>query len=305
MYLPRARRQAGHDFPVGRLPLVTLVLAVASLLAHKAEPVRAQEASLDLLRYAAAAYVRSAYPRLANLVATEEYRQQLGAPPNGLISTRLRERTLKSEVLLVRHPAETSNWLFFRDVLEVDGKPVPNHQDRLTNLFISPTVANWELVREIAHADRQNHLPGSTAAETNPFVVVALMDRSYWPRLLFKRGKQDKDVGPGVWRLEFEEEKSDQEPILTRGLARGTAWVEAATGRILQTEVRIGSSLGAPTSRTTFRYDGALQVAVPVEMKTTWSPGAPSISIKGSAKYGNFRQFAVRTDESLKGNKDR
>jgi hypothetical protein len=300
MYLPRARRQPGHCLLVARLPIVTLVLAVASLMAHTTEPVRAQEPSIEQLRDAAGAYARSAYPRLANLVATEEYRQQLGVPSNGLISARLRERRLKSEVLLVRHPAETSNWLFFRDVLEVDGKPVPGHQDRLTNLFISPTLANWQLVREIAHADRQYHLPGSTAAETNPFVVVALMDRSYWPRLLFKRGRQDKDVGPGVWRLELEEAKGDQEPILARGLARGTVWVEAATGRILQSEVRIGSSLGAPTSRTTFHYDEALQVAVPVDMKTTWSPGAPSVSIKGSAKDGNFRQFAVRTDESRK-----
>jgi hypothetical protein len=297
MYLPYARRQARRPF-VGRFPIVTLGLAVAALVARTTEPMRAQEPSTEQLRDAAVAYARSAYPRLANLVGTEEYRQQ---PP--FSSARRRERRLKSEVLLVRHPAEASDWLFFRDVLEVDGKSIPDHQERLTNLFISPTVANWELVREIAHADRQYHVPGSTAAETNPFVVVALMDRSYWPRLRFKRGRQDKDVGSGVWRLEFEEQGGDEPPILARVLARGTVWVEAATGRILQTEVRIGNSLNAPTSRTTFRYDELLQVALPVEMKTTWSMGLPTVPVRGSAKYGRFRQFAVRTDESLKGRK--
>jgi hypothetical protein len=301
MYLPRARRQAGHDLLVARLRLVTLVLAAAGLVAHVSEPVRAQEPSIEQLRDAAGAYARSAFARLANLVATEEYRQQFTGV--GIFTARLRDRTLKSEVLLVRHPAEARDWLFFRDVLEVDGKPVPDQQDRLSNLFIRPTVANWELVREIAHADRQYHLPGSSAAETNPFVVLALMDRSYWPRLLFKRGSQDKDVGPGVWRLELEEQASDEEPIVTRGLLRGTAWVDAATGRVLRTALRISTSLSAPTSRTTFRYDEMLQVAVPVEMRTTWSPGPPTSSITGSAKYGNFRQFTVRTDESLKGGK--
>ena len=140
----------------------------------------------------------------------------------------------------------------------------------------------------------------STAAETNPFVVVALMDRSYWPRLQFKRGKPDNDVGPDVWTLELEELKSDEEPILTRGLARGTVWLDATTGRILQTDIRIAGGSAPATSRTTFRYDEMLRVAVPVEMKTVWRP-SPVAAVNGSAKYGNFRQFGVKTNETLKG----
>ena len=280
---------------------VALVCAVV-LLARTAEPVSAQQPSMEQLRDAAGNYARTAYPRLANLVATEEYNQRVSVSgTSGVFVTRgSSPRTLTSEVLLVRHPVEGRDWLFFRDVLDVNGKAVPNHQDRLTTLFISPTAANWELVREIAHADRQYHLPGSTAAETNPFVVVALMDRSYWPRLLFKRGKQDNDVGRGVWTLEVEEQKSDDaEPILTRGLARATVWLEATTGRILQTDVRIAGAPAPATSRTSFRYDAMLQVAVPVEMKTTWRP-SPAAAVSGTAKYGNFRQFKVNTEESLR-----
>jgi hypothetical protein len=277
------------------LPRVAFV-CVLVLLGRTVEPVIAQQLSMEQLRDAAGNYARAAFPRLANLVATEQYEQRLRGSAAVLGTT---SRLLTSEVLLVRHPVEDRDWLFFRDVLNVNGSTVPNHQNRLNTLFINPTAANWELVREIAHADRQYHLPGSTAAETNPFVVVALMDRFYWPRLQFKSGKPDKDVGPNVRTLELEELKSDEEPILVRGLARGTVWLDAATGRILQTDIRIAGGPAPATSRTTFRYDEKLQVAVPVEMKTVWRP-SPVAAVNGSAKYANFRQFGVNTSESLK-----
>ena len=276
-----------------RLPLTAVMLAVTALVARTVEPVRAQgPPSLEQLRDAAGAYVRSAYPRLANLVGTEEYRQR---PPGG--ST----RTLKSEVLLVPHPTETSDWLFFRDVLEVNRKPIPNQQERLTNLFISPSLANWELVRGIAQADRQYHIPGSTPSLINPLIVVALLDRSYWPRLQFRLGKQDEDAGPGVWILEFAELPSDkEEPLVASVPCRARAWVEVKTGRILKTELRVSMGGGTSSNRTTFRFDEALRVVVPVEMKTTWFAfGREEVS--GTAKYSNYRQFSVKTEESLKG----
>ena len=240
-----------------RLPLTVLVLAVTALVARTVEPVRAQvPPSLEQLRDAAGDYVRSAYPRLSNLVGTEEYRQR---PPGG--ST----LTLKSEVLLVPHPTETSDWVFFRDVLVVNGKPIPNQQERLTNLFISPTLANWQLVREIAHADRQYHIPGSTPSLINPLIVVALLDRSYWPRLQFRLGKQDEDAGPDVWILELAELPSDKEEPLVAGVpCRARAWVEVKTGRILKTELRVSMRGGTTSNRTTFRFDEALRVVVPV-----------------------------------------
>jgi len=292
MHLPLLRRQTMNGRRPLRLPLTALLLAVSALVARTVEPVRAQQPSMEQLRDAAGDYVRSAYPRLANLVGTEEYRQRA---PGG--ST----KTLKSEVLLVPHPTETSNWLFFRDVLEVNRKPIPNQQERLTNLFISPSLENWELVRGIAHADRQYHISGSIPGLINPFIVVALVDRSYWPRLQFKLGKQDDDAGPGVWILELDELRSDQEePLLASVPSRARAWVDMTTGRILKTELRIATRGGPSSSRTTFRFDEALRVTLPVEMKTTWFAFGQE-SITGTAKYSNYRQFSVKTEESLKG----
>lgn len=275
-----------------------VVLAVSpQLRAQKAAAPSAQ----DLLD-AASDYARSAYPKLANIVATEEYVQERRIEAKA-------KRVLRSEFLLVQHPTETQNWLAFRDVLEVDGKKLENHQERLQRLFVMPTIENWRLVGDIASASQRYHLDGANVSVTNPFVVVALIDRYYRPRLQFKLGKQDKDVGPNVWTLTFQEPEAKEmvtingaqtlrsvEPLLQKDLARGTVWIEVGTGRILRTQLRMGDGLGAPTSATTFRYDEKLAVAVPVEMKTTWTDGTGSRSaVSGTAKYTSFRQFGIQT----------
>ena len=278
--------------------LVAAFAVVSPGLGAQKPPTPSAQELLD----AASDYARDAYPRLANLVATEEYVQERR------IEAKAR-RVLRSEFLLVQHPTDRRNWLAYRDVLEVDGKKLENHQARVQQLFVAPTIENWMLVGDIASASQQYHLAGANVSVTNPFVVVALIDRYYRPRLQFKLGKEDKDVGRNVWTLVFQEPEALErvavngaqtlrkvEPLLQKDLARGTVWIEVGTGRILKTQLRLGDGLGAPTSLTTFRYDEKLEVAVPVEMKTTWTDGTGSRSaVSGTAKYTAFRQFGIQT----------
>lgn len=277
---------------------VAALAVVSPKLAAQKVPAPSAQELLD----AASDYARASYPKLANIVATEEYVQERRVEEKA-------RRVLRSEFLLVQHPTDKQNWLAYRDVLEVDGKKLENHQDRVQQLFVSPTIENWMLVGDIASASQQYHLDGANVAVTNPFVVVALVDRYYWPRLQFKLGKEDKDVGPNVWTLIFQEPEVKAvvmvdgaqtlrrvEPLLLKDLARGTVWIEAGTGRILKTQLRLGDGLGAPTSVTTFRYDEKLKVTVPVEMKTSWTNGTGSRSaVNGTAKYVAFRQFGIQT----------
>ena|SRR5688572_11408755 len=78
---------------------------------------RAQEPSRDVLLRITAAYVQRFVDDLTNVVAEEELRQEfrLSAP---------KRRTLRSDFLLVRYPGEEKLYLTFRDVLEVDGRPL-------------------------------------------------------------------------------------------------------------------------------------------------------------------------------------
>jgi hypothetical protein len=283
--------------------MATVVLAaVVAAVPPQAHGQKAPAPSAQELLDAASDYVRGAFPKLADLVATEDYVQERR------IESRAK-RVLRSEFLLVQHPIQQQNWLAYRDVLEVDGKKLDNHQQRLQQLFVSPTLENWMLVGEIASASQQYHLEGANVSVTNPFVVVALIDRYYRPRMQFKLGKEDRDVGRNVWTLVFQEPEAKEvvtvngtqtlrnvEPLLQKDLARGTVWIEDGTGRILKTQLRMGDGLGAPTSVTTFRHDEKLGVALPVEMKTTWTNGTGSRStVNGTAKYTAFRQFGIQT----------
>jgi hypothetical protein len=57
----------------------------------------------------------------------------LGRPrPDSGVAASL-ERRLRSEVAMVR--TGDLGWVMFRDVLEVDGRPLPSRQDRLRTLF--------------------------------------------------------------------------------------------------------------------------------------------------------------------------
>ena len=145
-------------------------VALVSVAVTVPPQVHAQKAapSAQQLLDAASTYLRSVYPKLTSLVATEEYVQERRLESKA-------KRQLRSDVLLVQHPVDKENWLAFRDVLEVDGRSIDNHQERLQRLFIEPTIENWMLVGDIASASQQYHLEGANVSVTNPFVVVALI----------------------------------------------------------------------------------------------------------------------------------
>ncbi|MFP5379409.1 MAG: serine/threonine-protein kinase, partial [Vicinamibacteria bacterium] len=115
----------------------------------------AQETSLADVLARAGQYVTGYERRFAVLVAEERYVQEIHKPVmapidrgnlsrnnpgggsfggGGGVSQR---RTLVSDYLLVQLEMG-AGWMPFRDVFSVDGKPVRDREDRLTDLFIKP-----------------------------------------------------------------------------------------------------------------------------------------------------------------------
>jgi len=88
-----------------------------------------------------AAYVSHFVDQFSGVVAEEHYLQEQSTPH--------RKRELKSDYMLVRQPGG-QDWLMFRDVAEVDGKPVREQQDRLTKLFLAPFNDAVQRAREIS-----------------------------------------------------------------------------------------------------------------------------------------------------------
>jgi VWFA-related protein len=234
----------------------------------------------DVFRRRTAAYVSAVVGSLSNIVAREDF--ALEDPRRGVVS----------DVLLVRYPGSDRDLLFFRDALSVNGVDLPGRQQRLTDLFLEPVTDIRDRVRDIAAA-AEAHVP----PVLNPIFVVAFLQPDFQPRFALTVSDAGDEWPREVKAVTFVE---TARPTLLRAgpfgtldvPSRGTAWVEEATGRILQTELELGSGRAATRIVTRFALDERLQIMVPAEVRTRNPDGA--------ATYRDFRRFDVRTDSTLK-----
>ena len=124
--------------------LARAALTLAALVVLAWGPARAQDVSLDEVMANTAAYIATFEEQLAAIVAEETYVQRAnnylprGTSFNGPQARNFEQRTLKSDLLLVK-PETSTGWVQFRDVFEVDGRPVRDRSERLTKLFLDPS----------------------------------------------------------------------------------------------------------------------------------------------------------------------
>lgn len=262
----------------------TLVLVLA--LAPRAQA----DDRLDALLRRVAVYVHQFVNQFSGVVAEEHYQQEQTVPH--------RKRELTSDYMLVKAP-DGSDFLMFRDVARVDGKPVREQQERLTKLFLEPFSDAVARAREIARAADKYNLV-NVGNINNPLVALALLQDSYQSRFHFTLSGIDKKVGADVRVVHFEER---QTPTVLRGdansdlPARGLAWIEEPTGRVVKTELQVGNRTFPVRIVTTFATDDTLHMDVPVEMQEWYPDGAGEID--GVATYTHFRRFQVNTTEEV------
>jgi hypothetical protein len=238
-------------------------------------------------------YVRTFVLGFANVVAEERYVQT--ANPSNPGPGRPR-RVLLSDFLLVKGQA-TNDWYQFRDVREVDGKPVRDRERRLTELFLEP----WDTaIRQAARiaSDGARYNLVDIGSINFPLLALALFQPHYRERLEFSIGRLERDAGRQLRVISFQEPDSPSK-IIGGGRSFGRAWVDEATGRVMKTQLELRNPLRkfAYTIETRFVFDERLQLAVPAEMRDSY-PGSRDMT--GVATYGRFRSFQVRTDETVR-----
>lgn len=258
---------------------LALILAIA--------PVRAQSADNVITRVGD--WVHDFVEQFANVVAEEDY-----VPNKVYQSPRLR-----SDYLLVRYPGSAASWQAFRDVVAVNGISLRNQPERLAKLFLEPRESAMAQANAITKHSAQYISP-----LIDPLLGIAGLQRQYQHRFRYTLGDLDQGVGAGVRRIRFEEratptilQQSDGRDLPTSG----TAWAVEATGRIVRTELQIGTP--GRLSRTlvlstTFKMDEALRAYVPATMQEGFTL-RDSSGVKGTAYYSRFRRFAVRTSEAI------
>ena len=286
--------------------LVAILLATAVL--------RAQDPALDAVLLRAAEYVSQYQQQLRGLVAEESYRQNVtrtvAGRPTGEGGRLSREgRQLKSDLLLVKLGDEDF-WIQFRDVFEVDKKPVRDRDQRLQKLFIEAKADARAQAESIQQESSRYNLGPLMRTINVPIMALLFFERSVQPKVKFEQGKAgnvkrfDGLAEPSaIWMIEY---KETTKGTLVKGLnnrdipSRGRIWLDSTNGRVLRTEMLSEDTALRAEIFVTYKAEPGLDLLVPGEMREVYTIRRNETRIDGLATYGHFRRFTVATSEKPK-----
>jgi len=236
------------------------------------------------------------------VVAERAYRQDVrnaggrdlrGFPTEGQRQSRI----LKSDMLLVRAPAG-DRWLQFRDVFDVDGKPVRDREERLAKLFLTPSPSAQQQVEDIRSASARYNIGAVNRTVNIPVLALSVFDVANRPWFTFTLGKR-KD---NTIELHFRESRTF---TMIRGRDGGTPSygkfvVDRTSGRILSSELHADTEALKAQIDVTYESEPTLGgLFVPREMREKYDQ-KDGTAIIGRATYAKFRRYQVRVDETLK-----
>ena len=268
------------------------------------------DAVLEQMRGYLAGYAK----HLPAVIAAEKYQQRSGS------GVRAQRRLLESEYGIIQLPGDLE-WLGFREVLAVDGKPIPDSAHRLAQLFadtvrLKPDTtydttdgrrsATLSQARRIAEESARYNIGPIYRTINDPSFVLEFLDARNSHRMRFSKGGEETVGDTRAWVIRFQE-TGRPTIIQTRDRrdqpAQGRAWIEPATGRILRAEASVQPGFGAGnfigTIDVTFDHDEKLGFAVPARMTEKYTNRNLVVVSSGEATYSNYRRFTVDTEENV------
>jgi hypothetical protein len=273
------------------------------IVPYQAPTSRSGGSSTDALLARVATYLDS-YERTLPAIVGEEYYTQRASVEGRL---GLDARTLRSDVLVVAD--DEYGWVAFRDVFEVDGRPVRNRDERLADLFLKPHANRHEQARRITAEGARFNLDAAGydlhRTVNNPHVALRFLRRQAQSRSRFRIAGDERVERVPATVLEFEEQAKprliaspDAAP------ARGRFWIEPESGRVLRSELSLETGVtGQKTSartriRVSYARDERLDEWLPSSMEEEYRVAAALV--EGSARYSGFRRFTVQTSTEIK-----
>ncbi len=255
-----------------------------------------EDAELQALMDSATSYLDEYLGRLTSIVAEESYQQVYVW---SRVGGGRRVRRLRSDFLLVQLPGH--GLVPFRDVFEVDGKPVRDRDDRLRKLFLDMPEDALDTARQISDEGARYNLGTNFRNVNQPMLALKFLAPEHLPALELKLKGEESIEGHQTRRVDFRETGS---PTVVRDLemndvpASGACWIEVGTGRIVKTALEI--SRRNYSTQTTVVYR-------PIDEDTLWAPAEmrefyamPGERITGNATYSNFRRFQVKTETIIR-----
>ena len=247
-------------------------------------------------------YVTTYASAFRDLVAEEVYEQVQETQ----LFTQTRRRTRADIVFVALEGAFP--WGVFRDVFEVDGRPVRDREARLERLFKQGGASALEQTLAIRSESSRYNI-GLARSVNEPTLPLMFLLPANQPRFRFW-GHGHKKVGE-VEGLEVSFEESAR-PTLIRDdhgedvPSEGRFWIEPATGTVLKSEIILAlryeararsGDLSAPKGWITVEYrpEASLSIWVPSDMKEGYPAG------RARARYTGYRRFGVETTETIRG----
>jgi hypothetical protein len=264
--------------------------------AARVDPVT-QSAPLAVVLARAAQYVASFEQQFASVIADEQYSQQFSTERSIDSETRTvrlvkTSRALRSELSFARFP-DIPGWFGFRDVIDVDGKPVKDRDRRLATLFFEKPTGKL-LKRALQESARYNL--GTIRRNFNvPMVALQFLGPDVASRFRFEELEPERDRGVPVRVVRYEE-TGRPTIILFNGeenaFAHGRLWIEAETGVVHKTELVVGDNASDIRVVTWYAPDQRLSMWVPSRMTESYDyTQRLSDVIECQATYSNFRRF--------------
>jgi VWFA-related protein len=263
-------------------------------------------AGQELLRYA---------EQVSLVIGVEHYAQYKGDES----FQRAAKQMLVAEFALVRMK---DDWVGFRDVHEVDGKPVADRQDRLRALFLESPATAMSQAQQITRESARYNLGAMQRNFNLPTTALFFLHPSNAARFRYRKDGEDRIDGTAVWKVKYEE---TQKPTIIRTSAgkdmplKGTFWIDPVAGRVWKTHMELhaearldtgpraseGFARGADltTQRiqssasitVTYKLNGALDLLLPDEMLETYE--GPSInSFTGQSEFSRVNCRATYSD---------
>lgn len=245
------------------------------------------------------AYLTDYAKHLPAMIATENYEQRAGS------GMRRQRRLLESDFGLIQVPGD-AEWLGFREVRTVDGKPVLDSASRLAELFANPSTIAVQQARRIAEESARFNIGPIFRTINDPTTVLELLDPRHAARMRFSKQEEATIGAVRVWVVRFQE-TGRPTIIRTRSLqdqpTQGRAWVDPATGQIHRVEATVQPGFGTGnfigTIDVSFAHDERMGFAVPARMSERYTNRNLVVVSSGEATYGNYRRFTVDTHEKL------
>lgn len=264
--------------------MIAGMLAAALAMPVSARQGGAGAAPVDAVVARAADYVRAYRDQLTYVMATERYTQKL----TGGLSLYDMDETLASDIFFVYVPADKV-WMAIRDVEIVDGKAL-KQRDNVRSLLNSGQIG---AARALKDKNARYNLGTIVRNFNEPTLGLLVLDDDHRSHFTFVRQK----TSGGRVTVSFAEHGT---PTLisntdgTPAFLKGELTIDAATGRVERTDLRI--KLGAVNARltTTYRLDGKLKMWVPARFDELYvEAGKRPQRVTGRATYSDYERFDV------------